>query len=64
MLALAWRCGYPDALIAEQVSVHLAFLKGVEVSCRSLASGGRDRVVRVRLVDELLDDEPSDDVIM
>ena len=33
---------------------HLAFLGGVEIACRSLASNRRERSLRVRLMDELL----------
>ena len=47
--ALAARCGYPSAVIAEQVEVHLDFLLGQAVSCRSLASGRRERTLSVRI---------------
>lgn len=51
--SLAARCGYPTAVISEMVRTHLAFLSGLDVSCRRLASGRRERSLRVRLCDEL-----------
>ena len=54
--SLAARCGYESAVINEQVAVHLAFLAGVEVSFRSLASGRRERALRVRVPETLVSD--------
>ena len=53
---LAAQCGFPSAVVVEQVHVHFAFLRGVEVSCRSLASARRERTLRVHLSDETFSD--------
>ena len=53
---LATRCGYETAVINDGVAVHLAFLTGLEVSFRSLASGRRERALRVRLPETLVSD--------
>ena len=42
---LASRCGFPTAVIAHHVSLHMTFLDHTAVSCRRLSSGTRARTL-------------------
>ena len=53
--SIAARCGYPSRVITEHCLAHLAFLNGWEIRCRRLASGRRERSLRVVVSNEVLE---------